>query len=119
MRIVLDLEDTFGDIVRKASRGTGVTVGALAMRTGIAAERLQQFLSDAGPPTEDEARAIAAELKLDGGKLPSRIASRSASVIASVVEPCCGTSSRYCRMLLPRRPGSGIGGTSNGCTAMR
>ena len=58
MRIVLDLEDTFGDIVRKASRGTGVTVGALAMRTGIAAERLQQFLSDAGPPTEDEARAI-------------------------------------------------------------
>ena len=69
MRIVLDLEDTFGDIVRKASRGNEIAVGALASRTGIAVARLQLFLADAGSPTEDEARAVAAQLRLDGGKL--------------------------------------------------
>jgi hydroxyacylglutathione hydrolase len=63
------LEDTFGDITRKAMAGSGISVDAVASRTGIAAKRLQEFLSDAQPPTEDEARAIAAELKLDGGKL--------------------------------------------------
>jgi glyoxylase-like metal-dependent hydrolase (beta-lactamase superfamily II) len=69
MRIVLDLEDTFGDIVRKASRGNEIAVDALAARTGIAAARLEQFLADAASPTEDEARAVAAQLRLDGGKL--------------------------------------------------
>ena len=34
---------------------------------------------------------------VEGGSAPSRMASRSASVIASVVEPCFGTSSRYMR----------------------
>ena len=69
MRITIELEDTFGDIVRKASRGTGISPDAIAARTGIAASRLQAFLSDAAAPTENEARAIAAELRLDGGKL--------------------------------------------------
>ena len=69
MRIVLELEDTFGDIVRKASYGNAIAVEALASRTGIALARLQQFIGDAAQPTEDEARAIAAELHLDAGKL--------------------------------------------------
>ena len=69
MKIVSDLEDTFGDIVKKASYGQGVAADTLASRTGIEPHRLKQFLSDAAQPTEDEARAIAAQLGLDGGKL--------------------------------------------------
>jgi len=69
MRIELDLEDTFGDIVRKASSGLSISVDALASRTGIDAARLGQFVADAASPTEDEARAVAAQLHLDAGKL--------------------------------------------------
>jgi hydroxyacylglutathione hydrolase len=69
MRIVLDLEDTFGDIVRKASKGTGIGLEALHRITGIDSGRLHDFVADKAKPTEDEARAIAAELRLDPGKL--------------------------------------------------
>ncbi len=69
MRIVIDLEDTFGDIVRKASRGCGIGVDALARATGIAQDRIAAFIDDASRPSEDEARAIAAQLRLDPGKL--------------------------------------------------
>ena len=69
MRIVLDLEDTFGDIIRKASRGIGVSADALSSSTGIAPDRLASFIAEAAQPTEDEARAVAAELRLDPGKL--------------------------------------------------
>src|SRR5579863_8049826 len=69
MRIAIELEDTFGDIVRKASRGTNTAVEALAKRTGIARERLDAFAADVQRPTEDEARAVAKPLGLDPGKL--------------------------------------------------
>ncbi len=69
MIIRLDLEDTFGDIIRKASRGIGIDVSGLAKRSGVAASRLTQFMQDAAAPTEDEARSIGRELKLDPGKL--------------------------------------------------
>lgn len=69
MRIVLELEDTFGDITRKASRGTGITGEALAAKTGIAPDRIAAFVADKARPTEDEARAVASALGLDPGKL--------------------------------------------------
>lgn len=69
MIIKLELEDTFGDIIRKASHGCGMEVSELATRTGVAAERLAQFMQDAAKPSEDEARAIGRALKLDAGKL--------------------------------------------------
>lgn len=69
MRIVLEMEDTFGDIVRKASRGTDVSGTALHVATGIAGGRLDAFIADQASPTEDEARAIAKALRLDPGKL--------------------------------------------------
>src|SRR5579863_6855032 len=69
MRIAIELEDTFGDIVRKASRGTNTSVEVLAKHTGIARERLEAFAADAQRPTEDEARAVAKPLGLDPGKL--------------------------------------------------
>jgi hydroxyacylglutathione hydrolase len=69
MKIAIELEDTFGDIVRKASQGTGVGLDAIAARTGIDAEHLQHLVTDAERPTQAEARAIAKQLSLDGGKL--------------------------------------------------
>jgi glyoxylase-like metal-dependent hydrolase (beta-lactamase superfamily II) len=69
LRISIDLEDTFGDIIRKASRGTGIGLDAVASRTGIDPARVHAFVSDTAQPTEREARAIATELRLDPGKL--------------------------------------------------
>lgn len=65
----IELEDTFGDIVRKASRGTNTSVESLSKETGIDESRLKQFLADKTAPSELEARAIAATLSLDGAKL--------------------------------------------------
>lgn len=70
------LEDEFSDIVRKASRGHGVDVATLASRTGLAKDRLQQWLGGEGTPAGDEARAIAKVLKLDPGKLADIAAQR-------------------------------------------
>src|SRR5690242_7499298 len=69
MRIVIGLEDTFGDIIGKASAGHKVSAETLASRTGIASARLRAFMGDQQQPTEDEARTIAAELELDPDKL--------------------------------------------------
>ena len=69
MKIEIALEDTFGDIVRKASRGTGVGIPEVASRTGIDRTRVDAFINDAAAPDEAETRAIAAELSLDPGKL--------------------------------------------------
>lgn len=64
-----ELEDNFGDIVRKASRGTKTGVESLSAETGIAAARLTKFLADEVRPTEAEAQAIATALGLDVAKL--------------------------------------------------
>ena len=69
MKIVLDREDTFGDIMRKASGGTNTSPLALAHAASIDPDRLDALGRDESAPTEEEARAIARALKLDPGKL--------------------------------------------------
>lgn len=69
MKIAIDLEDTFGDIIRKASKGTGVGPDQLAAKASIDRQRLALFFSDGARPTEEEARSIAKALRLDAGKL--------------------------------------------------
>ena len=69
MRIVIDLEDTFGDIVRKAAAGRAIAAEALAEGTGIASARLKAFMADQQQPSEDEARKLAPALGLDADKL--------------------------------------------------
>ena len=69
MKIIVDREDTFGDIVRKASRGTRTAPLVLSNAASIDAARLEALLSDQSPPTEEEARAIGRALRLDPGKL--------------------------------------------------
>ena len=63
------LEDEFSDIVRKASRGLGLDTPTLASRTGIAASEIGAWLKGDGAPAEDQARELAAVLRLDPGKL--------------------------------------------------
>jgi hydroxyacylglutathione hydrolase len=69
MKIVADLEDTFGDIVGKAARGTSTTVQQLAKASGIGVDRLAVLQADKAQASEDEARAVAQVLKLNPGKL--------------------------------------------------
>ena len=63
------LEDTFGDIIRKASSGRRMDVAQLSTATGIARAHLEQFMADAKAPTEPEAHLVAAALGLDPQKL--------------------------------------------------
>ena len=72
----LPLEDTFGDIVRKAMRGTGIGESQLANTTGIDAGDLTRWLRDEGAPNDAQARAIAKILRLDPGKLADSAAQR-------------------------------------------
>jgi hydroxyacylglutathione hydrolase len=72
----LPLEDTFGDIVKKAMRGTGVSNAQLAGATGIPAVTIAQWLNDEGAANDDQARAVARVLHLDGGKLADSAAQR-------------------------------------------
>jgi len=72
----LPLEDTFGDILKKAMRGTGVGSAQLAGATGIPAEKIDRWLKDEGTATGEEARAVATLLQLDGGKLADSAAAR-------------------------------------------
>jgi glyoxylase-like metal-dependent hydrolase (beta-lactamase superfamily II) len=72
----LPLEDTFGDILKKAMRGTGAGNAQLARATGIPAETIEHWLKDEGAATDEQARALAAVLKLDGGKLADSAAQR-------------------------------------------
>ena len=69
MKLRIELEDTFGDIVGKASNGTRTSLGRLSDVAHIERSRLEQFMSDRAQPTEAEARAIAAALDLDPEKL--------------------------------------------------
>lgn len=72
----LPLEDTFGDIVKKAMRGTGSRSAQLARATGIPAETIEQWLKDEGAATDEQARAVATVLALDGRKLADSAAQR-------------------------------------------
>jgi hydroxyacylglutathione hydrolase len=72
----LPLEDTFGDILRKAIRGNGTTAQQLAKTTGIAAANINAWLKDDGAATDEQARSIARVLRLDPGKLADSAAQR-------------------------------------------
>ena len=76
MRIHVEMEDTFGDVIRKASRGLGLSARQLAEKTGVEPKRVADFIGDKAQPTDDEARAIAKTLKLDPGKLADIAAHR-------------------------------------------
>lgn len=69
MIIRIELEDTSGDIIRKASSGRGLSIAALSQASGVGAQRLADFVADKAQPTEAEARSIAPALGLDPGKL--------------------------------------------------
>ncbi len=69
MRITIDREDNFADIVRKASRGTKTTRGALAAASSIGSDRLEALLAERDRPTEAEARAVAGPVRLNPDKL--------------------------------------------------
>jgi glyoxylase-like metal-dependent hydrolase (beta-lactamase superfamily II) len=68
VKVKIDLEDTFGDIVRKASRGTKTSAERLSQATGVSGERLSGFLADKIEPSESEACEIAKALALDPDK---------------------------------------------------
>jgi hydroxyacylglutathione hydrolase len=72
----LPLEDTFGDILRKAMRGTGVGETELAKATGIERAAIAAWLRDRGTADEAQARAVARVLHLDPGKLADAAAQR-------------------------------------------
>jgi hydroxyacylglutathione hydrolase len=71
----LPLEDTFGDILRKAMRGVGISTGQLASASGIPSAAIAKWLKD-DSANDDEVRAVAAVLRLDGGKLADSAAQR-------------------------------------------
>lgn len=72
----IPLEDTFGDILRKAMRGVGVGTAQLASATGIAPASIEKWLKDDGTADDDQARAVAKILRLDGAKLADSAAAR-------------------------------------------
>ncbi len=72
----LPLEDTFGDVIRKAMRGTAVGEAQLARATGIELAAIKRWLKDDGTAGDGEARAIAKILRLDPGKLADTAAAR-------------------------------------------
>ena len=72
----LPLEDTFGDILRKAMRGVGVNSAQLATASDVSAAAIGKWLKDDGAADDAQARALAKILRLDGGKLADSAAQR-------------------------------------------
>ena len=65
----IPLEDTFGDILRKAMRGTGISTAQLARRDRRIADAIdREWLKDDGTANDAQARALATVLRLDGGE---------------------------------------------------
>jgi hydroxyacylglutathione hydrolase len=65
----LPLEDTFGDVLRKAMRGNGIDATQLARASGIDASAIARWLKDVAVADEGQARAVARALRLDPEKL--------------------------------------------------
>jgi glyoxylase-like metal-dependent hydrolase (beta-lactamase superfamily II) len=63
------LEDEFVDIIKKARAGLGLSPEQVAKAAGLEAPALRLLEAGARPPSRDEVHAIAAVLRLDGGKL--------------------------------------------------
>jgi hydroxyacylglutathione hydrolase len=72
----LPIEDTFGDILRKAMRGTRTSPAQLANATGISEPAIGRWLKDDGSANDGEAHAVAEVLRLNGPKLADRAAQR-------------------------------------------
>jgi hydroxyacylglutathione hydrolase len=72
----LPLEDTFGDVLRKAMRGVGIETRQLSAASGVPAGAIEQWLKDEGTANDDQARALAKVLHLDGSKLSDSAAAR-------------------------------------------
>jgi glyoxylase-like metal-dependent hydrolase (beta-lactamase superfamily II) len=70
------LEDDPSDLLRKASRGANLDPKALGRRTGIDPDAIGAWLKGDGVPTEDQARALARELRIDPGKFADAAARR-------------------------------------------
>jgi hydroxyacylglutathione hydrolase len=70
------LEDEFGDVLRKASRGRQKDAEALARATGLPSTLLSEWMSGQGTATDDQARTLAKELGLDPGKFADAAAAR-------------------------------------------
>ncbi len=70
------LEDEFSDVLKKAQRGTGLSAEALATITGITAAQLRAWSAGKGAPSEDEARAVGAALRMDPGRFADAAAQR-------------------------------------------
>jgi len=70
------MEDTFGDILRKAMRGTGTTAAQLAKSSSIPEKQIARWLKDDGAAGDEQARELAKLLRLDGGKLADSAAQR-------------------------------------------
>jgi hydroxyacylglutathione hydrolase len=74
----IPLEDTFGDVLRKAMRGNSVDSATLATRTGIGTSAIEAWLADDSSANAQEARALAKALKLN----PERMVERAANAFA-------------------------------------
>lgn len=61
---MFSLEDAFGDIIKKARYGLGLTSGEVAAATGISSSRLAAFESYAERPTRTEVERLARLLRL-------------------------------------------------------
>ncbi len=72
----IPLEDTFGDVLRKAMRGAGLDQRMLAARSGIDAQSITRWLKDDGTATIPQARALATALGLS----PERLAERALGI---------------------------------------
>jgi glyoxylase-like metal-dependent hydrolase (beta-lactamase superfamily II) len=70
------LEDDFNDVLTKAMRGTGTSVASLARATGLPLETVGAWTKGRSAPTEEQARAVAALLRLDPGKFADAAAKR-------------------------------------------
>jgi glyoxylase-like metal-dependent hydrolase (beta-lactamase superfamily II) len=72
----LPLEDTFGDVLRKAMRGHHIGNAQLGSATGILAKTIAAWLKDDGAADDAQACLVAKVLNLDGDKLADSAAQR-------------------------------------------
>lgn len=70
------LEDEFSDVLTKSMRGTGTGVSALSRATGIPATEIAAWAKGHGAPDDDQARAMASPLNLDGERFADAAARR-------------------------------------------
>lgn len=70
------LEDELSDVLKKAQRGTGLDATALARITGLESSRIASWQRGETTPSDEQARALAAALKLDPSKFADAAAVR-------------------------------------------